>query len=170
MAASGPIRHALVMDTDRETIRTRSPERPLIVAATVVAVLVVAAVVVVLTGPRVSDLDPDSPEGVVQRYVQAAIDGDEDLMADLVVYGADDCTPVPSGIVGDESIRITLGDVRVAGDDADVHITVTRSGGGPLDPYEWSDDLTFDLARVDGAWLIERAPWPFQVCEEMFRP
>jgi hypothetical protein len=159
------------MDTDRETTRTRSSERPLIVAASVVAVLVVAAVVVVLTGPRISDLDPASPEGVVQRYVQAAIDGDEDLMSTLVAYGADDCTPVTSGLLGgDDSIRVTLGDVRVSGDDADVDITVTRSGGGPLDPYEWSDYLTFDLARVDGVWLIERAPWPFQICEEMFRP
>lgn len=143
----------------------------MLIAAAVVAVLVVAAVVVVLTGPRISDLDPDSPEGVVQRFVQAMIDGDEDLASSLVAYDEGDCTPMPPDAMnGDESIRITLGDVRVSGDDADVDITITRSGGGPLDPYEWSDDLTFDLGRVDGAWLIERAPWPFQICEEMFRP
>ncbi len=130
----------------------------------------VAAVVVVLTGPSISDLDPDSPEGVVQRYLQASIDGDEDLMRELAVV-EDDCTPLPPDFrADDETFRATLGTVDVDGDDADVEVTITRSGGGALDRYEWSETVEFDLVLVDGRWLVESAPWPYRVCEEMIRP
>lgn len=149
----------------------RTPDRALLGAGVVVAILVVAAIVIVLTGERVVELDPSTPEGVVQQYMSHALDDDEEEALALTTIDEADCTRVRAEVSYDrESIRIVLGDVDVRGDEADVGVTVTRSSGDPIDNYEWSEDVTFELVRVDGAWRIDDAPWPFVVCEERFLP
>lgn len=150
---------------------SHTPDRTLLAAGAVVAILVVAAIVVVLTGDRVVDLDPSTPEGVVQQYMNHALDDDEDEALALTTLDPDDCTRMRAEVSYDrESVRIVLGDVDVSGDDADVDVTITRSSGDPLDTHQWSEDVTFELVRVDGGWKIDEAPWPFVVCEERFLP
>lgn len=150
---------------------TRTPDRTLLGAGIVVAILVVAAIIVVLTGDRVVELDPSTPEGVVQQYMNHVLDDDENEAMALLTVDPDGCTQMRAEVSFDrEAVRIVLGDIDVSGDDADVDVTLTRSSGDPLDNYEWTEDLTFDLVRTDGAWKIDEVPWPFMICEERFLP
>lgn len=149
----------------------RSPDRTLIGAVAAVAIIVVVAIAVVLTGDRVVELDPSSPEGVVQQYMNFVLDGDEEEALALTTFADEECTRVRAEITyQEETVRIVLGDVDVSGDRADVDVTVTRSDGDPLSGYEWSEHVTFELERVDGEWKIDEVPWPFVVCEERFLP
>jgi hypothetical protein len=150
---------------------TRTPDRTLLGAGIVVAILVVAAIIVVLTGEGVVELDPTTPEGVVQQYMNHAIDDDEDEAIALLNVDPNECTHIRAEVTYDrDAIRIVLGDVEIDGDEAEVDVTITRSSGEPLDNYEWTEDLRFELVSVDGAWKIDEAPWPFVVCEERFMP
>lgn len=139
--------------------------RPLIVAGAALAVLVAVAAIVVVAGPRTDELDPDSPEGVVQAYVQAIVDGDEEL-ARSYVDTPEDCTdrdPPPF----DDSFRMTLSSVDVDAGEADVAVVITRSSGEPpFDRYESTTEAEFSLQRRGSEWLVTDVPWEFRACEE----
>lgn len=122
---------------------------------------------VVLGGDGTAELQPDSPEAVVQEYVQAFIDRDEELAMSLVAESR--CGDPDSVRRIEEGIRVTLLDVSERRADAEVRLLVTTSGGDlPFDRYEWSEELVFDMVRLgDGTWLIDDVPWRFSLCEEV---
>lgn len=148
------------------TATTESPpasgrDRPLMIGAIVIGVVAVLAIVVVFIGGSTVTLDPGSPEGVVQRFTQALIDGDRATAGSLTTDSRD-CELGDDLYITDGDIRVTLGDVRITGDAATVDVTVTRSSGDPLiDPYQSSDRARFELTKVDGEWRIDNSPWPF---------
>ena len=142
-----------------------SRDRTLIGILSAIAVLVVVALVVVFGRGAPEQLDPETPEGVVQRYSAAAIDGDEVAAAEFLTPDArEDCDRV-SGEVAD-SIRVTLLGTEQRDDSADVRVSIitTYGDGGPFGPSESQTDGVFDLVRQDGDWLIDRAPWQLIVC------
>lgn len=139
--------------------------RTLLVIIGVIVALVIVAVVVILSRGAPVKLDSSTPEGVVQRYSTAVIDGDENaakqfLVADL----AEDCLriqPTP-----DRTMRVTLVDAVERAASADVRVLiVTTSGGGIFGPDEYREDGTFDLVREGGEWRIETTPWQLTICE-----
>ena len=109
-------------------------------------------------------LDADTPEGVVQRYSAAVIDGDELTAAEyLTPESVEDCEESFSD--GSESMRVTLVSTTVRDESADVRVSITTTYGSRpfgVSESEFVDD--FDLVRVDGAWLIDTAPWPLTIC------
>jgi len=130
----------------------------------VVLVLVVAAVAVLAIRPGPADLDPDSPEGVVQRYLEAVMDSDDET-AKALLDSSFDCE-APYFRPDDESFRISLESVDVSGDRATVEVLATYSyGEPPFDRNQYSESQTFRLTRTDGKWLISEVPWRFQLCE-----
>lgn len=139
--------------------------RTLLVIIGVIVALVIVAVVVILSRGAPVKLDSSTPEGVVQRYSTAVIDGDENaakqfLVADL----AEDCLriqPTP-----DRTMRVTLVDAVERAESADVRVLiVTTSGGGIFGPDEYREDGTFDLVREGDEWRIETTPWQLTICE-----
>lgn len=133
-----------------------------------IVILVVAVVgigVAVLTRTHdVPTYDRGTPEGDVQAYLIAVIDGNRDAAAAYLAQDSQ-CTVddldrafVPDGV------RIVLRDTSVDGDTARVGVDVTVSSGGPLDSSEYTDQHTFRLRRADGIWRITGRPWPMYDC------
>ena len=111
-------------------------------------------------------LDASTPAGVVQRYTEDVIDGDEAAAREhLVAEARDGCERLEPGLVDD--VRVTLVATTERGDSADVEVSiVTSSGGGLLGPSEYREDATFGLVREASGWAIEAVPWQFAICVE----
>lgn len=143
-----------------------SADRWLIVIVTAVAGLAVAAVLTSELGAGPADLDPASPEGVVQRYLSAFEDGDADAAGALVDPDVrEDCPePHPERFRRDRSFRATLLEVEPAGDAVEVHVRISEGAGEP--PFETGSERTevFVLEQVDGDWRITSAPFPYDPC------
>ena len=137
----------------------------LIALAAAVVLVVVVALIAVFARGGAAPLDPDTPEGVVQRYSQAVVDGDiETALTYLVPEVADSCERLSGN--GDD-LRITLAETTERESSARVEVlVVTVYGSGPLGADEYESEEAFDLVRVDGDWLIETAPWQLAICAE----
>ncbi len=129
------------------------------------ALAVILLVAIGLTkGP--ADLDPETPEGTVQLYIQALVEGDFETAASY--WATEACLPdsiTPTGGAPDVSASL----VSVDGNDiqAEVVVHLTESTvdpmGGLLEYEEW-----FSLVYQDGSWKIRQPSWPYydQTCEE----
>lgn len=137
-------------------------DRPTLVVAAAVVLVVAAALIALGASPDPPALDPGSPEGIVQRYVQAVLNGDERA---AVGYLAGPCEP--AGAPELDEVRVTLRDVVVHDGTADVEVGITTVfGDPPLGRSEFTEEAVFDLVRSDERWLIEGVPWQVDVCPE----
>lgn len=129
-----------------------------------VVIVVVIALIAVFTRGGAAPLDEGTPEGVVQRYSQAVVEGDTAAaIAYLVPEVADSCERVPAGT---DDLRLTLLETTEREGTARVRVlVVTVYGAGPLGSDEYESEEVFDLAKVGGEWLIETAPWQLTVCD-----
>ncbi|MBN9101968.1 MULTISPECIES: hypothetical protein [unclassified Pseudonocardia] len=159
-------------DTDRHSERpaaragaARRPNRVVLLAVVVVAV--VAAVAGVLAANRTGPAyDPATPEGTVQAYLTAVIDGDHDRAAEFLAAGGPcsvsdlDATSLPDGV------QVTLRNVQVTGDTARVDIEVAMPSGDLLGGSETFERHTLRQSRSGGAWLLTGEPWPLSGCRK----
>ena len=140
----------------------------LLIVLGLIILLVVVALVVVFTRSAPALLDADTPGGVVQRYSTAVLDGDETTAARYLSAAAlADCdsgtTSADSSATDD--IRVTLVDTTERGSSADVEVLIITSyGSGPFGSSEYESEDAFELVRVDGAWLVDEAPWRLIAC------
>lgn len=135
----------------------------------VVTVLAVAALVLSQAGERPADLAASSPEGVVQRYLTAIAEDDEDaLRGTLHSERLRDCRDgEPELDPGHRSPDFTaeLRDVERDGDEAEVTVRITEHDGEPpFDSGGYDHTEVFELARDDGAWRITGESWPYLGC------
>lgn len=124
------------------------------------AVVVTLAVLALQGG---ADYDEATPEGVVQRYVQAIVDGEH--RAALKYVDPDlGCTTNDLRFTGvSRSPSVRLVGTRIDDDDAEVEVIVSEYAG-PFDGrYEFP--TTFILGRHDGGWMMVETPWPMYYCE-----
>lgn len=137
-----------------------------ILAVIVGFTLILAAVAALLTSSReVKELSPNSPEGVVQLFLKAVIEGKSEDAAD---YFSATTTCDASDIDRSwmpETVRVNLADQEITGDRAFIEITVDISSGGPFDDY-YVETHNYRLAQEDGNWRILGIPWPLYSCEE----
>ena len=142
------------------------PDRTLIVILAVIAALAVVALIVVFTRGEPAALDESTPEGVVQRYSAAVLEGDEATASEyLVPELADPC--VPTGTGPSDDMRVTLASTTERDDTADVRVLITVTyEGGLLGSSDYEEEGEFDLVRADGDWLIESTPWQLAICSE----
>lgn len=140
------------------------PDRTLIVILGVIGLLVIVALVVVFTTGEPEPLDESTPEGVVQRYSAAVIEGDEAAAIEyLVPELGDSCERTAIGPV--DGMRVTLVSSTERDDSADVKVLmVTSYDSGLFGSSEYEEEAVFDLVEADGGWLIESAPWSLSVC------
>ena len=140
------------------------PDRTLIVILGVIGALVIVALIVVFTSGEPELLDESTPEGVVQRYSAAVIEGDEAAAIEyLVPERGDSCERIETGPV--DGMRVTLVSTTERDDSADVEVLmVTSYDGGLFGSSEYEEEAVFDLVAADGGWLIEAAPWQLSIC------
>lgn len=150
----------------RMTDATRGSRITLIALVGGVVLVVVIALIAVFTRGDVAQLDPGTPEGVVQRYSQAVVDGDTQTALTYVVPEVADACVRRS--VSEEDTRITV--LETTEHDRTAHvrvIIVTVYGTGPFGADEYEAESSFDLVKVGGDWLVEVAPWRLAVCDDM---
>ncbi|HYJ24841.1 MAG TPA: hypothetical protein VE027_07550 [Acidimicrobiia bacterium] len=131
----------------------------------VVGVVAVVALVLIGLNREPQQFDPESPEGAVQSYIAALVDGDFETASSFWAEG--DCVPAsiePTG--GAPDISATL--VSVDGDDEDatVVIAITDNTTDPLDGIYESQEW-FTLVNEADGWKIRQLSWPYydQICE-----
>ncbi|KRE72757.1 hypothetical protein [Arthrobacter sp. Soil762] len=142
----------------------RKPDRILIAILSVIALLVVVGLVVVFTRGGPDALDGSTPQGVVQRYSTAVIDGDTATAnsylteaANSLCGGFRESGPLPT--------RVVLISATERGNSALVKVSVVGSGsGGPFGPSEYEMEDRFSLVKTDSKWLIDRAPYQLLSC------
>lgn len=129
----------------------------------VVFLAVVAGLVV--ANRHVPALDPHTPEGVVQQYLQAVIAGDYPVAAELLSpsSGCDVSDLAEAYTPG--SARVVLDHTAVEGDHAVVTVDVTEdSGDGPFVSSGFSHTERITVQREGGAWKITGSPWLLSSC------
>jgi hypothetical protein len=141
----------------------RGPNRVLLIVLAVVAV-VVAAAAIVSAARETRHYDRGTPEGVVQAYLIALVDRDQEEAAELL---ADDspCTveDLDLAIIGDD-VRVVLRDTETEDDSARVDVDVVIDSGQVFGGSEWTEQQTFRLIRDGDAWRITGTPWPMFEC------
>lgn len=124
-------------------------------------VLALAGILAAIREP--AELDPGTPAGVVQQYVQAVMAGDNDLAADYLAQS----TVCDAGDLDrtyvDPTSRIDLLSTSINGDRAHVRVAV-QIPTGELMQSNWTDERTIRLENVDGSWRITGIPWPLYEC------
>jgi hypothetical protein len=130
-------------------------------------VVVAVAVAAVITALRpVEDLDPNSPEGVVQGFFRAIEASDYDgahtfLTSDLQA----DCTPADLASYVSDFDRVVIDEVIPSGPITLVRVEVQHiDATDPLNPYTYTEVLDFEIEVENGRPAISLLPWPF-FCE-----
>ncbi len=131
---------------------------PLIIGGTLVGVLLLIALLGGI-GRNVPSLDPTTPEGTVQAYLQALLVDDRELADSLIVADTEDpCLHDDTDWLLDNG-RVALGAVEVDGSRATVEVVTTEVTEGALGGSRY--DSGFDLVLIDEEWRIEAADWPY---------
>jgi hypothetical protein len=121
-------------------------------------VLAVVALVAVGVLRETPDLDPATPEGAVQAYLDAVFAGDLET-ASQHTEGA--CEPSP-GLPASPTEGVSASLVSVDGDDqvATVIVKLSQTSNDPfVGVSEWQE--WFTLVNRDGVWLIQEPAWPY---------
>jgi hypothetical protein len=142
----------------------RRLDRTLLVILIAIAALVIIALLVVFTRGGPTALDPATPEGVVQGYSTAVIDGDNDGAFE---YLAPELREQCEGFetVYAENLRVVLIETTEHGDAADVRVSlVTSYEGGLFGSSSSESPGTFELQRSGGEWAITTVPWALAIC------
>ena len=140
------------------------PDRTLLVILSIIAALVVIALAVVFLRGTPGVLDRATPEGIVQAYSTAVIDGDRAAAKEFLAKDLrDNCETVEPGLTG--GMRVTLVSSTVRTDSATVRVSVvTNYGNGPFGSSESESDAAFNLVNEGGSWAIANAPWQLTLC------
>jgi len=156
----------LLDDYVLEILKMNSSRRWLIIFAIVIVALVLATVLLVLLtkGNDTVLLPEDTPQGVVQRYLIAVQDRNYWEAFNYLSFDPSEkiksyddwvrMTGVPR-ISDGQTWKATLGETIQNGDSATVQIIIeTLRPGGPFDNPVRSRQISFQLKRIDGQWLI----------------
>ncbi|MCH8982469.1 MAG: hypothetical protein IH943_00030 [Acidobacteria bacterium] len=134
-----------------------------------------AAVVLVLVAVALNrdpvQLDPSSPEGTVQLYLQAISDGDyKEAFSLLHPDDSEGCDAADLAVAAQtDPFTATLGAAEIVDDIAFVDVSINEgSSPGPFDAGGGGYSELFVLEEVEGQWLITGEPWPYFKwrCEE----
>lgn len=129
--------------------------------------ILLAAVAAFLgTNRNQAEYSVKTPEGVIQRYLAAVIDGRNDKAAQFFVANSNcDASDLDRSWIS-ETIRVNLVESDIEGNQAFVEVAIDISSGGPFDDY-YTEDHNFRLERESGDWKILGIPWPLYSCEEV---
>lgn len=113
------------------------------------------------------ELDPNTPEGTVQTFLQAIADEDYELAHDqLAAEQQEDCEVADIARAGPyESFSATLGDVEQFGEETIVHVTMRMGTDGGLGSGYSFDPGPYRLESEGTDWKITEVGWPYFLFE-----
>ncbi len=140
------------------------PDRILIAILAALGLLVVVSLAVVFTRGEPAALDASTPQGVVQRYSTAVIEGDTSTANSYLTEAArSQCRGFYES--GPPPARVVLISTTERDNSALVRVSIVRSGsGGPFGPSEYEMEDRFSLVKSDSTWLIDQAPYQLLSC------
>lgn len=138
---------------------------PWLIGGLAVVGLVVAASL--LAGRTPEPLDPGTPEGTVQGYLQAVAERDF-----VAAHRYLDPTLGEKCSVSDfraaylpERWSATIDSVELAGTETVVTVSIEESYGGPFDGGSYVHDEILYLETGADGWRLSQSPWPAFYCE-----
>ena len=144
-------------------MRSRPNVVLLVIAALVVGLAVIAAVVSANRTTPSPDLA--TPEGVVQAYVVAVIDADQEKMESFLDPGLGCKAPFPY-FSPPQAASLALVSSRTSGSTATVVVEITEGEGrGPFLGGIYTHRENFTLVSRNDRWLISGNPWPIYECK-----
>ena len=142
--------------------KARSSERRLLFwSGAALGVLVVLAAAFSFVGD--SELDPGTPEGVVQDYVRAVIAGDRPAARSYLADELDGCGTRFPRHLADHAYRIEWLDTTLGDGEAWVTVSVDGSDPGIFGGYRPAN-YEFRLISEAGGWRITHQEWPWHEC------
>jgi hypothetical protein len=135
-----------------------------ILAVIVIAALALSAVAALVSSFREEvKYSTSSPEGVVQMYLTAIIEGKNDQAASYFATDSEcDASDIDRAYVS-ETLRVNLVSTSIDGNSAYVKIDANSGASGPFDDG-YTESHTYRLSKESGRWLIEGIPWPLWDC------
>jgi hypothetical protein len=142
-----------------------SSNRWLIIFAIVIGILVIATVslVLLIKGNEVTLLPEDTPQGIVQRYLIAVQEKDYPMAYNYLYFDSsqknqtynDWLSMVMPQAPYQTTWKATLGKTTQNGNNATVEVVIdTIRPGGPFGNPTSSQQVVFQLSKIDGKWLI----------------
>ena len=138
-----------------------------VLAFIVLFTLVLAAVAAFLTSSReTKDFALNTPEGVVQSFLNDVIDGkNEDAARYFSVTSTCDATDIDRSWIPD-TVRVNLTNTQIEGDRAYIDVAVDMNQD-QLFGDMYTEKHSFRLAREGSNWKILGIPWPLYSCDEV---
>lgn len=136
--------------------------RILLLIATLSLILVTVSAILTANRDEIK-LSPSTPEGVVQLYLKAIIEGKNDQAASYFSKDSKcDASDIDRAYVSD-SLRVNLVSSSIESNSAYVKIDANTGSNGPFDDG-YTESHTYRLTRDIGSWRIEGIPWPLWDC------
>ena len=138
-----------------------------VLAVIVIFTFALAAVAAILTSSKEArDYAPNTPEGVVQSFLENVIDGkNEDAARYFSMTSTCDATDIDRSWIPD-TVRVNLTNTQIEGDRAYIDVAVDMNQD-QLFGDMYSEKHNFRLVRESGAWKILGIPWPLYSCDEV---
>lgn len=138
-----------------------------VLAVIVIFTFALAAVAAILTSSKETrDYAPNTPEGVVQSFLENVIDGkNEDAARYFSMTSTCDATDIDRSWIPD-TVRVNLTNAKIEGDRAYIDVAVDMNQD-QLFGDMYSEKHNFRLVRESGAWKILGIPWPLYSCDEV---
>jgi len=138
-----------------------------VLAVIVIFTFALAAIAAILTSSKEArDCAPNTPEGVVQSFLENVIDGkNEDAARYFSMTSTCDATDIDRSWIPD-TVRVNLTNAQIEGDRAYIDVAVDMNQD-QLFGDMYSEKHNFRLVRESGAWKILGIPWPLYSCDEV---
>jgi hypothetical protein len=147
-------------DAKKAIGKTNGQRLALIVGAVLIVAVIGAAIVNSLRPLR--QLDPNSPEGVVQSFLVAVDEERYDSAYQLLSLDAQvDCNPSDLAVDQPEMSRVVVDEVTEFDEETLVVLDATVMEVDPIDPYTYETTLEFTLIDESGSVRIDRLPYPY---------
>lgn len=135
--------------------------------------VVIAIVAVVVSSVRQpADVPANSPEGLVQRYLQAVADDDPTAIRETYTpelrERCNASEPAYTPVFPDDSMSFEadlISTREVGRDTVEVRVRITEySGDSPFSGGGYDHTEVFVVEATDGGWGLAQAMWPYNVC------
>jgi len=131
-----------------------------------VSLLLIAVSLFVSSNREETKYAADTPEGVVQLYLKAIIEGKHDKAANYFATGSEcDASDIDRAYVSD-TLRVNLVSSEIDGNSAYVKIEANLDSG-MLFEDGYSESHTYRLAREKANWRLTGIPWPLWDCGDI---
>lgn len=138
-------------------------KNPLRILIIILGIALIGALLLVASRSENGKFEAGSPEAVVQSYLQAMIDRDNDrALSYFEPTTKCDSSDLDRQYISPD-LTVDLLDTSVTGERAQVKIRIRYSNddlfGG------WSENHAIGLSKVNGMWRISGTPWPLYECD-----